>query len=559
MWQRFCAFGFLLTLFLAGCGKPDDSTANPASPSTIHHPSSINRPPVLRFHWLGKTRLATEANATNFMAIWNLPESVRLEAQTLDKLATAPWRLWQTNVALSNAPSDRLRPLLDDLIAHESYLEVSGATNEPWQAVLAVRLPPDRHIQWASHLPIILGSLFRTNFSMPSESPSSIFHLPSSTLTLVRSNAWTLLSLSPSPLALHSPSSTLHPLPSSPPPSALLASFHSRLAAHGTPHPPRETNYLVEVEMKVDRAVEILGTPAGVTRGINFMNLLVYGDGSNLRTRGTLEFAEKLNLALDTWSVPTNLIGGPLVSFSALRGVAPWLESQTNWTGKKLGAAPDQIFCWSQRAPWLHFFAARTPDPGPIFLLLKDFILSEVNPALAPNRTGEFNWLTNEARVVWKGVPFCTPTFLQTNDLIVGGFAAPPPVLRPMPPEFLQQLEQDPHLVYYDWELTGLQSSSWTQIAQLLRMSFSRAQLSITNAALPWLNSAGTNLDYSVTTVTRAGDRQLAFARASTVGFNSTELQLLVDWLDSPDFPLGLHTLRAPRDFIRNRVRPPGF
>jgi hypothetical protein len=55
-------------------------------------------------------------------------------------------------------------------------------------------------------------------------------------------------------------------------------------------------------------------------------------------------------------------------------------------------------------------------------------------------------------------------------------------------------------------------------------------------------------LDTSTTLVTQTGPAQLSFARQSTVGFTALELHLLGDWLESPDFPRGLHTFRAPSE-----------
>jgi hypothetical protein len=46
----------------------------------------------------------------------------------------------------------------------------------------------------------------------------------------------------------------------------------------------------------------------------------------------------------------------------------------------------------------------------------------------------------------------------------------------------------------------------------------------------------------------RTGPAQLDFTRQSTVGFNALELHLLADWLESPQFPHGLHTFLAPPD-----------
>ena len=130
---------------------------------------------VARIHWLGIKRLASETNAANFMAIWNLAESKKLETQTLDRLAMGLVASNQVAATgkqssvisdqssvtsnqlsvISNhcqctpftpspitsqpnqapIPAHRraalLRPLLDDLLQQESFVEVRQATNQP--------------------------------------------------------------------------------------------------------------------------------------------------------------------------------------------------------------------------------------------------------------------------------------------------------------------------------------------------------------------------------------------------------------------------------------------
>src|SRR5438445_8904187 len=99
--ERQAGRGFLLSVIIAaalgsGCKKkekPEEETpGTPKSAQAVTSPDT-----VIRVHWLGKKRLAAETNAATFLEIWNLPESARLEAQTLDKLALAPWHPWTTN------------------------------------------------------------------------------------------------------------------------------------------------------------------------------------------------------------------------------------------------------------------------------------------------------------------------------------------------------------------------------------------------------------------------------------------------------------------------------
>lgn len=69
-------------------------------------PARVSAPPetVARVHWLGKQRLAADTNAASVMEIWNLAESRKLEAQTLDKLALG-WLAGSRGSAMSNQVS----------------------------------------------------------------------------------------------------------------------------------------------------------------------------------------------------------------------------------------------------------------------------------------------------------------------------------------------------------------------------------------------------------------------------------------------------------------------
>ena len=227
--HAFCISTILVT---AGCGKsPTPAPTSGLRRSTLNPQPSTT--PAFRLHWLGKKRLSAESNATNFISIWNMPESLRLESQTLDKLSTAPWRLLTTSVPLSNAPSALLRPLLDDLVQEEIYLEIEATTNNPTQAVFAIKLPPDRLALWQSNLPIILKSLSAQpdvtlaqrkgeglgvrDSGEVAVNPSADYQLSTKNhqLTLTHSGDWLVLSVSstinhqplalPPPFALESP------------------------------------------------------------------------------------------------------------------------------------------------------------------------------------------------------------------------------------------------------------------------------------------------------------------------------------------------------------------
>lgn len=543
--RAFVSGGLVLALIgallLAGCGKSDAPSADggkagsPASPSTIHSQPSTSPAPVLRLHWLGKKRLASESNATNFLALWNLPESVKLEAQTLDKLATAPWRLWATNVSLANAPSAQLRPLLADLVQEEFYLEAHGDTNQLAGFVLAVRLSSDRAAHWQTNLPLVLQSLFTPGAATNSALPDFRLQTSDFRLDLARSGDWTLLAASPGNT------------------NPLLAELQARIAASKVPYQPAGSNQWLAADFDLARLLPVLAPQSKQPANLPRVSLAVTGDASGLRTVGDLFFASPLHARLQPWSIPTNIIHDPLVSFTAVRGAAAALRSWVGWPEEKLGAAPDQVFFWAQSpALWQHFVTYPVANGSNHVQVIGDYVLTELNPIFLTNKVGKFDWATNGLhRLVWRGLPFFQPMLesvrFNGTDFAVFGLFANSATNRPVPAGLFAEFQNQPNLVYYDWELTAPQVLSWTQMGQLSRMVFGRAQLSPNTASLPWLRAITPSLGNVTTVATLTASNQISFKRSSTCGVTGPELHLLADWLESPQFPVGLHTLLLAR------------
>ena len=166
----------LAPLFLGalsfGCNK---SQPAPVPSAGDHEYAPALQTPVAddiaRIHWLGKKKISADTNAIEAMQIWNLPESAKFEAQALDKLSIAPWRLLrgETNQSSTNL----LRPLLNDLVEEESCVEVrkvTNAGNTTTEMVLAIHLDNQRTGVWETNLAAVLQSLTGIQ---PTKSPTA--------------------------------------------------------------------------------------------------------------------------------------------------------------------------------------------------------------------------------------------------------------------------------------------------------------------------------------------------------------------------------------------------
>jgi len=135
------------------------------------------------------------------------------------------------------------------------------------------------------------------------------------------------------------------------------------------------------------------------------------------------------------------------------------------------------------------------------------------------------------------------------RDYALGGLI-PCPAGDPNPPPtgIFHAVLDTPNLVYYQAEQTGDRIEDFLFITQSFRIIFNRPQLPAKSAATVWLKNLEPLLAGSTTLVTQAGPDKLAIKRKSSIGFTALELHLLADWLESPQFPRGLHTFLAPPD-----------
>jgi hypothetical protein len=260
---------------------------------------------------------------------------------------------------------------------------------------------------------------------------------------------------------------------------------------------------------------------------------------------------------LEKWRLPENIVHQPFDSFTAARGVAPWLQRQDWARSFLIQPPPDQIFIWAlPQIPFQTFAAAPVPD---------------ANAALAQldrNLSAHTNWqerffmpltitMTNR-EISFGGVPFISP-FVQAvrepaGDFLVGGFFPNPPKSRPLPPELFAALNQ-PNLVYYHWEVTSERLKELPpQLTQLLLVLTRHEQINGQSAAGKWFDRIEPALVSTVTEVTQTAPNELTFKRTAPGGLTAIELLAFVDWLEAPQFPA--FDLRMPPPRVRPGQKP---
>jgi len=522
---------------MTGCGKQDKSGDKPATSSSkadAQQTSAAGRP-VLSIHWAGKDRIAQDTNAALQLDLWKMPESVALEAHVLDKLARVPLALLQSRFPdVTNHFSAQLRPLFDDLLRLETFLEFRAATNGPATFALAIRLPDDRTRLWQTNLAAAAEGWLGEKAVDRAASNGSGWHVsgdqPDFTFELAQNSSWTLLGVGSDP-------------------GALMADLAGRAGKPVAPGPESGGDWITA---SGDLAWLLRDVLTNSPWGLPQFHLTVACVTNELHTRGELTFAQPLPFEIEPWNIPTNLIHNPLHSFTAVQGVRPWLASLKMWKDLGLGEPPNQVFFWAQALmPFLTFSAAPLPDAGSVAQRLNGYLMQTLDPWIAERRWGKLQARTNANELVWADLPMMVPFSKSVSEaqgqFLFCGLAVISDTNSPPPAGTLSEVLGRPNLVLYDREFTGPRIEAWFYISQTARVIADLPQLPEASESVKWLTTVGTKLGHARTILAKTGQSQLSFERHSSVGLTAVELQLLADWLASPQFPRGLHSFVAPR------------
>jgi hypothetical protein len=475
--------------------------------------------PVASIHWLGKKKVSTDTNSADLMQVWAMPETLKLQEQTLDKFSAAPWRFlrFKSNPSSTNL----LHPLLQDLVDEESYLEIDQPTNStdlPGEMVLAVRLTDQRAALWQTNVAAALNSL--TGISLSNASPGlwvlKKHHFPD-TIEVARIGEWTILGAAQNHNDLF---------------DATLA----RLKSTQSPFPPQKTNSWLNADIIPARLAVALRAGSDIFSNLPPISLAVTGGGGKVWTAGTLQTHDFNAASLKPWSVPTNIIQSDFTGFTAIRGVSPFLQRSPIRNSLNISPAPDQIYIWSLIGfPTATYFAAPFSGAGSAVSNVTDFVLEKqpvwfgTNPIVRFKKARDFDGLQ------WGGLPYISP-FLRsisggTNDFVFGGLFVPE-TNYPSSPEVFKQLYGQTNLVYYDWEHTGLRVEQLIYLGQFVRFGLGSPQLPTGSPGLLWLKAIAKKPGDSLTTCEVTAPGQLKFVRSSSTGFTAVELHLLVQELE---------------------------
>lgn len=509
---------------------------------------------MIRWHCWGTQTPPGATVREHWALLSQTPEAVRLRAQTLEKLAHAPFRAWPGRAAgATNDFAQAFHQMFDDLAAAESFFEAHGNSNRFSELVLAARLTPDRAEFWRTNLRAAFSSWSAqqaTELAGEAHGWQLSLPQPPGRVRLVRAGDWTLVGW-----AAGEP--------------VRFEQLRARLARGELPA-SRNTNAWLTLLADLPRLPEgvrarVFGAVGALLPGgglsaerLPAVELTLRARGQTMRLEGELRFTNALSVQLDEWQIPTELVRDPIIGFTAARGLEALFTGWFRELGLPTDSPPNQAFLWVGAAfPVQVLAAAPTTAAEKVLQSAAAVFPARFNAALGAANAGTLELLTNAAGEValrWTDIPpFVTPFLtVATNGaqthLVAGLYPNSAPPGAPAPTGLFEHLTRQTNLIYYEWEFTGPRTYSWRASLNILRHFFQKPRLSADTAAVAFLNSLTNHPANTVTELRLADSHRLALVREGPFALSSLELLWLAHWLESPEFPFRLRIPEPPPD-----------
>ncbi len=492
---------------------------------------------LYRHHFAGATQITRATNSPRFNKIWARPESQQLRDHVLQKFAQVPYRVWRGELPAGAADQSALfRPLLEDWVNVESYLEIRGPTNRT-ESALAVQLGDDRAQLWSTNLwqaaavwrlgvPAQIKVEGFSGWELKKKGTPNLFQM-------VRVGQWLVVGLGQDRLTV-------------------LPAWVQQAAKSGRPGPALNQNWF---ECDLDCPGLSGWFPILRTCQVPPARLAVDEKGELLRTTMQLRSPQKISWTFEPWKIPTNYISEPLISFTVAQGIAPLLARLKGVPELGLKPPPNQVCLWGQMSEHVQTcftvpIAAATNTMKQLEPKLHPFVLTYL-----PDALGEFKWITNRFEMFWRGVPFVLPTLRPIQDsgvdYLLGSLYPIRPTGKPVPPELFAQLAGQPSMLYYDWEMTSERLPQENRLLQIMSIVCERRLPPTNSPTLKWLTAVAPLLGETRTKIARTGDNELTLVRNSQIGLTGFEIALLTRWIESPGFPLSFERPPAATERLR--------
>jgi hypothetical protein len=498
--------------------------------------NGVNQGDLLaQIHFVGTAQISGSPSDSLLEELWRLPAAVQLKEQTLGKLAKAPFKLLQRRAApgsLDYAPL--FRPLLEDLLSSESYLEIRALGAEFPELSWSIRLNDTRAQVWKTNLATVATAWTAVHTKSVQVEGFNGWelkkHHPPDLLRVVKAGEWLVIGLGQE--RLPSQDATVE-----------------RIRQGGRPVPPAK-DYWLKVSLngpELGRRIEFTQLSS-----LPEVQLALRAAGENTQAHLVFRLSADLDWKPSTWQIPANMVRGPVMSFTAAQGLGSWLSQWKALQRYAWVPVPGQLFTWTEAEnPLQTYLAAPVTNATNLLEQLAPKIASALNTNLHRASVGSIRWRPKEQEVVWEGVPFISP-FLRavrngSGDYLLAGMIHTGPGIATVR-ESPAQVKGLTNQVYFDWENTGLSLARWRNLSLLLLPLSGKGLMGSEASGAKWLEAIGPKLGQTATQGTLIGPRELQFIREGRPGLTGIELVALANWLEATNFPWGGYQVPARRE-----------
>src|ERR1051325_815308 len=297
----------------------------------------------LRVHCAGANAIARDTNSAKLRTIAALTAPVELRDALAQRFAVL---FQQALTGSTNRPSpdgsDLIVPLLNEALTREFIIECHGRSNQPTSWLLAVSLEGDMARRWETNYRTLVA---RLNLGEVKKFNARSFGgwyvtLPDKHIfDYLEMGKWVIVGTG----------TDRRP----------LAATLQRTDKEGRPLPALDGEWL---RAQGDLARFHGAIPAGDALAWPQFDLTLNARNTNLVAGTTLSFPEPLRLDMPAWNVPTNLVEDPVISFTAVRGIAGLVQSLPFYQRLGLTNAPRQAVFWAQtQIPFQSHVVVPTP------------------------------------------------------------------------------------------------------------------------------------------------------------------------------------------------------
>jgi hypothetical protein len=408
-----------------------------------------------------------------------------------------------------------LEPLVADVVSAESLGSFGGARTNGPGFIVAARLDARRAQQWRENLDQALGAKGEHFVSEGFEGWQWNSSAADS-LWIVAAEDWLLAGRGGDFLPLR-------------------GEYLRQLKAGKGPAPPQQS----WLEADMDTSLLAGWVPVcGLLKAAR-IHLTVRPHEENLRIAARVVYAEPVPWKAESWRIPKTLIRDPLISFTAGRDVAAFLNLEGVYSHVAGSPLTNQCYFWAQnQMPLLDYMAWPEENATNALEKLAAEAPAALNPKLKPFNGTELAWEPERGRLVWRNMRMLVPVLEAAQDeqgqyLLLACF---PRMTRasPAPAALWDQVQGRDNLVYYDWEVTGLRLQEWRILHGMLA---NRAAKQGADAAetmsieAGWLGGLGSVEGNTVTEITRVAPSELSVVRNAPVGLTGVEWVMFSDWL----------------------------